>query len=767
MFFDCDKCALHKNGKAVSGEGPKPSDIMIIGMCPGPEELKQGNPFVGPSGVKLNSALQNAKLNRSELYITNVVKCFNSPGKELSKTFIRICGDEYLKKEIEEVKPKVIIILGQTACKFFGERYITNSHFYEDKYNCYIVVTHHPSRLLRTYSDKLHLEFKEAFILAKSLVDKKEKKTEATSKYIETISMEDLIPLENEAAYDLETTGLDFMKDRILSVGLSNGTYSIGFPFNDHNKDILGLWIKDKYIIGHNIKFDYKFSKMQGIDFTPYFDTMLAHFLIDRDASHGLKEIALKYLHTKMTKGTIDFDSPLVDMEERCIYAANDAYMTYEVYHIFKPVIEEQYKGVFFNIMMPTLEWLANAEFRGIKVNREYLTENLNSFKYRLISIEKEVKENPTVKDFCKRYGLEEFNLKSPKQISDLLYNYLNLKTVGLKNTNEETLVKLVYYYPENLFLKKIVEYRHVYKSYRTYIQNLLTFSEFDNRIHCEYNQTRVPSGRLSSSEPNLQNLPKDDDDESDKSELAKILKKAFIPTEGYSLLEIDYKQAEFRALAHYSKDIHMIDMINEGRDIHRVIAAYSYLKKEEDVTDRERKIAKTIVFGLMYGRGSKSIAEQLQIPIEEANNIKNNFFNTFKQAAKWIYSVQEFAKQNGYIKTLTGRKVGLPFVYSKDKEEVAYALRCAINYPIQGVAADMTNLGGALLYNEFKQKGLESYVIMNIHDAVVVECKKELVNQIKPIIKEMMEAKVKEDLGLRVKLEVDIKEGQNLAFTE
>jgi DNA polymerase-1 len=334
-----------------------------------------------------------------------------------------------------------------------------------------------------------------------------------------------------------------------------------------------------------------------------------------------------------------------------------------------------------------------------------------------------------------------------------------------IKKTGEAILSELSQKHPHLTFLRKIVDYRHLYKSYRTYLQNLLKFSESDGRIHCTYNQCRVPSGRLASSKPNLQNIPKSDTDNEVKKRQATIIRRSFIPEKNYVLLEADFKQAEFRALAHYSRDPEMIEMINNNRDIHKMIASVSYLKPENQVTDTERKIAKTIVFGIMYGRGAKSIAEALQIPIKEAENIKNTFLGAFKYSSKWISGVQSFVKKTGYVKTLTGRKVTLPEVYSKDKERVAYALRCAINYPIQGIVGDLTNLSGALLFKEFETKNLDAHLIMNIHDSLIVECQKDLVEEVKSIMYEQMENKTREILGLRVNIKIDIAEGQNLSF--
>ena len=429
MKLKCDRCILHKNDCCLPGEGPKNAEIMVIGQSPGYQEKEAEKLFIGPSGQKLNEALRLAGLNRENIYITNAVKGFVPAGKTISRTLSRICIKQYLLQEIEEVKPKVIISTGAVACRAFDTKFIANSHFYSPEFKCYVVITHHPARILRSYSDKLHNEFKEAFVIAKSLLTKTYKDLHESVQFFARIRTTELDKLGDIVALDLETTGLNFMTDKILTVGLSNGEYTIGFPFED-NKEVFKEWIKNKQLVGHNLKFDKKFLMKSKIDINIVFDTMLAHFLIDREAPHALKEISLKYLHTKLTKGTIDFDNPeeLKDLEKLSKYAGNDAYMCFKVYKIFKEKIDTEYTKVFYTIMIPTLEWLANAELRGVKIDRDYVQKYMNQLQYDLKAIESDIVNNQTTQDYCRKVGLDELNIRSPKQLKDLIYNYLSLK---------------------------------------------------------------------------------------------------------------------------------------------------------------------------------------------------------------------------------------------------------------------------------------------------------------------------------------------------
>jgi len=755
----CQECALRKNSKPIPGEGPVPADIMIIGLAPGYEEIKLNKLFVGPSGQKLNSILQEVGLKRNQLYITNIVKCANTPGRKLSKTFIKKCSSLWLTKEIELVKPKVIIALGQDASSFFGKKFIVNSYFYNDNYNCWIVVTHHPARLLRTYDDKLHQELKMAFIIAKNLLRQSSSNIlKSNAQYIENITIDILNKLGTLVAIDLETSGLNFLTDSIRAVGISNGNTTMGFPFNEQNKKVFQEWYKGKSFILHNAKFDYKFLKKEGIEIKVHFDTKLAHSIIDRDSPHGLSELALKYLHTKLTKGTIDFNDASyssMDVKQLSIYAANDAFMTYKIYEILKPMIDAEYKFVYYNITIPTMLWLADAEFRGIKVDRDEIKRELAYMKFKLKSIESDINNHPVVKNYLAKKGLDKLNLRSPKQLSELLYEHLQLQSND-KNTSEATLEYLSEKYPQYTFIKQIVEYRHYFKGFRTYLENLLKFSEVDGRVHPDYSQTRTATYRLACHSPNLQNIPK-------SAEISKIIRKCFVATEEYVLLQADFSQAEFRCLGHYSRDYNLIRLINEKRDVHKMLASLAYNKPELEISDNERTIAKSITFGIMYGRGAKSIAEQFNIPVKEAQKIRSLFFEMFPEATKWMQKAKEFAKKYGFVKTLTGRKIPLPKVFSKDTEESAYGIRCAVNYPIQSAVADMTNLAGALIYHEFKKQKLDAYLLLNIHDALVIECHESIVDKVKELVIDIMKNRIKEILKLRVDLDVDVKIGKTL----
>ena len=385
MKFECNKCSLYKYKGPLKGEGPIPSNLMIVGQVPTLIDADKEKLFVGKVGEQLDAALANAAISRDQVYITNVVKCYVPSNKTITKTQILKCGSIHLEEEIKKVHPKVILVLGNIASKYFGKKFIVNSYFYNEKYQCYIVITYHPMKFIFTYDDDLFNTFKKGFIIAKDLLEKKpQKQIDLGNKIIkDSITLKDLIPLGNTFALDLETTGVEFYKNNIVTIGLSNGNYTLGCLFQK-NKDVLNKFLINKKIIGSNIKFDYKFLKKNGIKINIYFDDMLAHSLIDPISPHNLKAMSLKYLHTKLSKGEIDFDNTKIsdiDYNQWSDYVANDAWMTYKLYEIFKPIIDKEYKFIFYNVVMPTTQWLAEAEFRGIKVDRDYISKEMSVIK--------------------------------------------------------------------------------------------------------------------------------------------------------------------------------------------------------------------------------------------------------------------------------------------------------------------------------------------------------------------------------------------------
>jgi len=757
----CNKCALGKKNTCFFGFGDKNSDIFII--LRSPDSYNQ--PISTTTKNILNKLLSLSNLSNISIYYSFAIKSHIPLDKTISKTFLKICSFNLID-EIQKVQPKVIIALGKEASYLFGKKFIVNTIFYDKNFNSYVIITHNPLILTQTKNQKLKQEIVQAFKIASEILTGNYKIVEAISSpnvkiidNVEEINKIDNI-LSDIIAIDLETTGLNFLVDDILSIGISDKNNNYGIIYSSDLNDAIYNLLKKRKLIFQNGKFDLKFLKKVKIDVIQnyYFDTKLAYYVISGcHSSSSLESLALKFLHTKLTKGTIDFDKVnLENLNEYAIYATNDAYMTYLLYEIFSEKIKnnKDYNKLFNTIIIPTAKWLTDAEYYGILIDKKYVTQKIEEMKKLLIDIENRLKNNKKIIEFCKINNIEEFNIRSPLQLKKLL-NYLYDKNIS--NVSKQTIEQLQSRIKDDLLLD-ILTYKQIYKGFSTYFENLIKYSKYDNYIHTEYLQTNTATGRLSSKNPNLQNITK-------RGVYAKELRQAFIAREGYSLIQADYKSAELRVLAHYSRDDKLIQMLNEDQDIHRFIASLAYKKSQEEITDDERSIAKTVVFGLIYGRGIKSVANQFNLTLEEAQDIKDIIFNTFNKAVIWIEQVQKFVTKYGYVKNLFGRKILIPDIYSVNKEEYHHALRCSVNYPIQSTAADLTNLAGALLFEKFKKLNLDAKILLNIHDALVIETKDNLIKDIIELIKTTMIIDVQKISKLRVKLSVDVVYGKTLNF--
>jgi len=314
-WLGCQQCSLYKQGGSIPSTGPTPADLFILGQSPGPQELKAKIPFVGRSGQLLNSILRRVGLDRSHIHIGNAVKCYQPSGKTISVTTSRKCGNLFLRKEIEEVKPKVIICLGTVASRFFQEKILPGSYYFDLNFNTWVIFTHHPARVLISHSLELENEIVQAFEAAKVLLQE----TYTLEKPdVDTITtLQDLLSIKDQIlqlpilAIDCETTGLNFCKDKILTVGLSDGDRCFGILFNDLTKDILKEILESSIpkIFFHG-KFDCKFLKKAGIEVqNVVFDPLLAYKILDPASSYSnLEALSLKYVHTTFEKNKIDYD---------------------------------------------------------------------------------------------------------------------------------------------------------------------------------------------------------------------------------------------------------------------------------------------------------------------------------------------------------------------------------------------------------------------------------------------------------------------------
>jgi len=485
--------------------------------------------------------------------------------------------------------------------------------------------------------------------------------------------------------------------------------------------------------IGHNLKDTILIFKKWGIDFKgAFFDTSIAAYLLNPSSvGYSLSELYSLYL------GKFSGD-------------INSASQKIEIIRELYPVLQEQIKtqgmeNLFFQIEMPLVEVLADMQYRGIKVESKILENFL---------IEVEEKRKKIREEIYEDIG-ERFNINSSQQLGQILFEKLNLPVVKRTktgySTDEEVIRALSALRPS---LTKILEYRYLSKLESTYIRPLLNMIDpTTGRIHTQFSQITASTGRLASSHPNLQNIPI-------KEELGQKLRKAFVAEDGYLFISADYSQIELRILAHLSQDKNLISSFLKGEDIHRQTAAEIFDCLPLQVTPQMRRKAKVVNFGIVYGISPFGLSRDLGIPEKEAEEYIKKYFSRYPKVKEYIDKTLKEAEKRGYVTTMMGRRRYLPQIISKDRRQRELARRTAINSPIQGGAADLIKLAMINLHRRLKKEALPAWVVLQIHDELLLEVSEEVVDQVKKIVKEEMEGAMK----LSVPLVVDTKVGKNWA---
>ena len=507
--------------------------------------------------------------------------------------------------------------------------------------------------------------------------------------------------------------------------------------------------------IGQNIKYDLEVLANYGVTLAgDLWDTMIAHYLIQPELHHGMDYMAEVYLNYQTIhieeligpkgkkQGSMRDLSPTQVYE----YAAEDADITLRLKNCLEPKLKEAgVEHLFYEIEMPLVRVLAEMEMNGVLIDTGSLKETSELFTKRLLELEHRIYE----------LAGEEFNIASPKQVGDILFGKLKIiekpkKTkTGQFVTNEETLQTLRH---KHEIVEKILEHRGLKKLVGTYVDALpKLINQRTGHIHTSFNQTITATGRLSSSDPNLQNIPI-------RGEDGKEIRKAFIPEPGCLFFSADYSQIELRVMAHLSEDEHMMEVFREGKDLHAATAATIYKKDIKEVSRDERTKSKRANFGIIYGITVFGLAERLEIERGEARQLIDGFFQTFPQVHDYMERSKELVRQKGYAETVFHRRRYLPDIHSHNATVRGFAERNAINAPIQGSAADIIKVAMVRIYNRMKAEGLQSKMILQVHD--------ELNFSVVPEEKERMERLVMEEMqgafALRVPLVADAGWGDN-----
>ena len=566
-------------------------------------------------------------------------------------------------------------------------------------------------------------------------------------------------------AFDTETEGLNALETDIVGISFS-WQKGIGYylPVKNnksvHEKsfEILKPFFESTEIIkvGHNIKFDIQVLHKYNVKVSsPIYDTMVAHYLINPDMRHNLDTLSESYLNYSPIsiesligkKGKNQISMRDISIDKITDYASEDADITLQLKSIFDKEIEvNNLSKIFYDIEIPMINVLSEMETEGIKIDTSYLEKLDKEFEEDLEKLKKEI---------FKKSG-EEFNLNSPKQLGEILFDKLKLvskpkKTkTGQYSTSEEVLSSLA---NDHKIIEDILEWRSLDKLQNTYVKSLPNeVSSLTNRVHSSFNQTVTTTGRLSSNNPNLQNIPI-------RTANGQKIRRAFIPRgSDYILMAADYSQIELRVIASMSNEKNMIDAFVNNQDIHTMTASKIYNVDPENVTREQRGNAKTVNFGIIYGVSAFGLSQQTDLNRSESKVMIDNYFLNYPGLKKYMSDQIDFARNNGYVETIMGRRRYLQNINSQNNMLRSSSERNAINAPIQGSAADIIKIAMININSELKKQSLKSKMLLQVHDELVFDVHKSEKDQIKDIVKTTMESAVK----LKVPLKIDLEFGKN-----
>jgi DNA polymerase-1 len=564
-------------------------------------------------------------------------------------------------------------------------------------------------------------------------------------------------------AFDTETTSLRYMEARVVGVSFAVkageaayvpfGHDYLGAPEQLNEEFVLGklkplLEDPQHYKLGQNLKYDRAVLanhgiKLQGIAF----DTMLESYVLNSTASrHDMDSLALKYLGLKTVhfeeiagKGSKQLSFNQIKLEEAGPYAAEDADITLRLHQVLYPQVEQEgrLKSVLTDLEVPLISVLADIERTGALVDGKLLAHQSIEIGKRLEALEKSAYE----------LAGEAFNLSSPKQLGEILFNKLELPVLkktpkGVPSTAEAVLAELALDYP---LPKLLMEYRGLAKLKSTYTDKLPEMiNPVTGRIHTSYHQAVTATGRLSSSDPNLQNIPI-------RSEEGRRIRQAFIAPEGYCIVAADYSQIELRIMAHLSQDKGLLTAFAQGLDVHKATAAEVFSVDLEQVSAEMRRSAKAINFGLIYGMSAFGLARQLNVGRKDAQEYIDLYFERYPGVKRYMDDIREKAHTQGYVETLFGRRLYLPEINARNKMRQQAAERTAINAPMQGTAADIIKLAMISIHRSLQDDAVDARIIMQVHDELVLEVENSILNEVKSMICQRMESAAQLDVPLLV----------------
>jgi DNA polymerase I len=565
--------------------------------------------------------------------------------------------------------------------------------------------------------------------------------------------------------FDTETTGLDNRDNELVGMAfcLKPGeAWYLPFPENQEEARALAARLKGGFEnpgiekTGQNLKFDIGVLKNYGVEVGgPLFDTMLAHYLLQPDMRHNMDLLAESYLgyrtvpieHLIGKKGKAQKSMRTVPLDLITAYACEDADITLQLREVFEPMLKEQdLLSLFQDVETPLIPVLAEMEKQGVKVDEKALNDYAAVLQERITQVEKEIYDHAGVR----------FNIGSPKQLGEVLFDRLKIDEKAKRtktrqySTGEDVLSRLVSKHP---IVELILDYRSLTKLKSTYVDTLpKLIHPGTGRIHTSFNQAVAATGRLSSNNPNLQNIPI-------RTEEGRLIRQAFVPRDkDHLLLAADYSQIELRIIAALSGDEAMIEAFRLGQDIHTATAAKVYEVSLEEVSREMRRNAKTVNFGIVYGISAFGLSERLNIPRQDAAQIIGQYFQKYPGIRRYMEETIAFARKNQYVTTMMGRRRYVKDINSANGAVRGFAERNAINAPVQGTAADMIKLAMIRICKAMEEEKMRSKMILQVHDELVFDAHQAELDELKPLVEKHM----KSALELPVPVVVDMNTGKN-----
>lgn len=748
-------------------------DILFVGEAPGAQEEEQGAPFVGRSGELLREKIQTYLLSRYpnlKIAITNVVKCRPDNNATPDKNLVKKC-EPYLEEDIRVLKPRIIVALGRVSLSSLIPELTSitknvNMSFEKIIYGHHVIVipTYHPSAILRDPTKLKDFEVTFSKVIPSVLEKSKSDKADFSYKVISTNKelsevVNRIISSGKYFAFDIETFSLSPCENPyIISISLSvryndDTVENYAIPLCKmigYVDDLRRLFSSDVGKIAHNAKFDMSFLHYSGIYVKNLiFDTIIGHHLYHEELPHSLDYLtveltpfsehksafwtkatneAMKVLEEHISKG-IFTDSDEEFLKSLLEYNAKDSYVTLLSYEKLVNMLNDEKKALMEYLLLDLSETLMDMELFGIKIDRNMLNSVKTEVGQQLASLKFKLNSNPVVIAYKEKNKLNEVNFNSTKQLSDILFKEMGLEQIkltkkGAPSTSSDVLEILS---SKSDFVKELLEYRRLTKLYTAFLDGMDEYVMSDGKIHPRFNITGTKTGRLSCESPNLQQIPKDS-----------LVRRIFVPTYDY-FVEADYSQLELRTTATISGDENLLRAFNNNEDLHYATASKIFNKPVEEITDEERRIAKSINFGVIYGISPEGLVDNLRplgidIKKEKAKEYIQSFFNAYPRVKMWIDLTRHVAMRDLVVHSLFG-------VERHIREANEAGLREAVNFVIQSSSAYMTFFALTCLQRRLKSKSFKSRLVLTIHDSIMLDVpKSELVPVLKLIKKCMVD---------------------------